>query len=143
MGQIDILSRLEAASVGSRDLDVRILGHIEAWSVGDIEYALTGEHTVFAPPFSSSLDAALTLVPEGWGNLQVTTTASGSMIAIVAAPSKAGSAFPIKSRGHGMGATAALAVTLACLKARQLAKHQAAQAASINADESPTAGERR
>ena len=60
-----IIARLEKATEGSRELDVRIHGFIEGWSDADIEYAVSVIEAVNVPPRSSSVDCALTLVPEG------------------------------------------------------------------------------
>lgn len=67
----DLIERLEAASGPDRELDAEIavaigLGKATAnhagryWKQGDLH--VTGE----APAYTASIDAALTLVPEGW-----------------------------------------------------------------------------
>lgn len=68
----DLITRLEAASVGSRELDREI-----AAQVGTIEPAHTeicrnpedrcyNEYPEWWPNYTTSLDAAVTLVPEGY-----------------------------------------------------------------------------
>ena len=103
----DLLSRLEQALEGSRDLD------------RDIHEQLTDPETVAPfpsrwdaiPHYTTSIDAALTLVPEGcaWG----CTSACGTSKPVA-------SCGPISGPVHGTkGATPALALCIASLKARE------------------------
>lgn len=71
----DLIKRLEAAEVGSRELDLRVFEKFdlvdgERWSDADLEYALTDpDRTINPPRLSQSLDAALALadrVLPGW-----------------------------------------------------------------------------
>ena len=60
----DLIAELEAAEAGSRELDVKVAkinGDIEPDASGPVEF-MGG----YVAPFTSSVDAALTLVPEGW-----------------------------------------------------------------------------
>ena len=54
-----LIAALEAATVGSRELDERIALHV-GWAVQPDGQAQAG-----IPAYSTSLDAALTLVPDG------------------------------------------------------------------------------
>lgn len=71
----DLIRRLEASEVGSRELDLRVFEKFdlvdgERWSDADLEYALTDpDRTINPPRLTQSLDAALALaerVLEGW-----------------------------------------------------------------------------
>lgn len=63
----DLIERLEAAEVGSRELDLRVFEKFdlvdgERWSDADLEYALTDpDRTINPPRLTQSLDAALAL----------------------------------------------------------------------------------
>lgn len=66
----DLIARLEAATGADRELDAEIAleaGWIQVGEAGT--WALPGEPDIYAPScprFTASVDAALTLVPEGW-----------------------------------------------------------------------------
>jgi hypothetical protein len=74
----DIIKTLEEATEGSRELDAeielsrrRFLGLLGAGAVvcsvpGWLAGPGVGEQPIKAPHYTTSLDAALTLVPEGW-----------------------------------------------------------------------------
>lgn len=63
MAQVDdVLARLEAATEGSEALDRLIYEAMGAEEFFDCTYSDSD-----MPPFSTSVDAALTLVPDGWG----------------------------------------------------------------------------
>lgn len=72
----DLIARLEAATEGSRELDAEI-ALANGWEYVDPltatdplgppwKHAALGYRLLEPPQFSTSLDAALTLVPEGW-----------------------------------------------------------------------------
>lgn len=66
MTDIDNLIRdLEAASEGSRELDVRVQESLAQEIHPDV-HAIKILHGPYIPHCTTSLDAALTLVPEGW-----------------------------------------------------------------------------
>lgn len=55
----DLIERIEAASGGSAELDAAIF-----WRDADKDVGLAMISGI--PPYSTSIDAAMTLVPEGW-----------------------------------------------------------------------------
>ncbi len=70
----DVITRLEVATEGSADLDAAIVYALHP-DIGPYEPHCPGEEPIFyhdpyhkkpAPKFTTSLDAGLTLVPEGW-----------------------------------------------------------------------------
>jgi len=80
MSERDVLTALSAATVGSRELD-EMIARAAGWylvhaaesysqAAGDQEFDQWHEPdntpASFLPEFSDSIDAALTLVPEGW-----------------------------------------------------------------------------
>lgn len=96
----DLIAKLESATEGSRELDRAIHSHIR----GVEEFLLSTW-----PAYTTSLDAALTLVPEGWhwnvgdvGLAWVGTHESATKIV----------------RHDGDAHTPALALCIAALKAR-------------------------
>ena len=63
-----LADRVERAEGASRALDAEIENLLAGGSAADLSYILTDiERTSAPPPYTASLDAALTLVPEGWG----------------------------------------------------------------------------
>lgn len=65
-----LITELEAAPVGSRELSDKVL-LATGWSIGSTGHWFTPEHERLGinpqrPSPTESLDAALTLVPEGW-----------------------------------------------------------------------------
>ena len=98
----DLLAKLESAECGSRELD----RSIEAWRCNGalVQWEF--------PPYTTSLDAALTLVPEGWWYvIRPDSAILGPPNACDDCDSKLKDAFDI--------ATAPLALCIAALKARQ------------------------
>lgn len=64
----NLITRLEGMTGPDREVDVRLLAVTQPgeWSDADIEYACSApERTVRCPHYTSSLDAAMSLVPEG------------------------------------------------------------------------------
>jgi hypothetical protein len=118
----DLIARLEAATGPDRDLDLGILnalyGNDWRWVDDEREWVTTDEYGVGAPgnpvcsllPYTASLDAAMTLVPEGtavvigWGQ-----TPDTRPWARLAKPWNGADA---------TGATPAIALCIAALKAR-------------------------
>ena len=60
----DLTAELERAEVGSRELDMKIRLHICPLSNNPKTVSIV--HSVRCPSYTTSLDAALTLVPERW-----------------------------------------------------------------------------
>lgn len=59
-----LIARLEAATEGSRELDAKVA---DARHIGFFTHnTAAGKAIHTAPHFTTSLDAALTLIPEGW-----------------------------------------------------------------------------
>lgn len=137
----DLIKKLESAECGSRELDGKIYrrvelskGHLyretpEGWQTNLHGTALNpvwSDSLASAPHYTTSLDAALTLVPEGWG-WQVSDRAPNP---------HAGRAYLHNRELHFVGvfdrpnprfecseetaATPALALCIAALKARQV-----------------------
>lgn len=118
-----IVERLEAASGPSNELNGLILKEskpefadttvVSGWLVG-------GNHAVptLAPPFTSSIDAALSLVPEGWiaGELQWWKCEAAPRMAWCQLESDAGDG--LLATVEGRGATPAIAIVIAALRAR-------------------------
>lgn len=101
----DLIERIEAASKGSRALDWEI--HVHDGIDGKGMY---GPH----PRYSFSIDAALTLVPEGW--TWMLDTMEGRNEACVHGNG------PVPDSAYVTAATPALALCAAALKARAYLK---------------------
>lgn len=124
----DIIKRLEAATEGSRELDARIGAVVsdyertrqptssESVEPGHFWEGKAPESLQHAPHYTTSIDAALTLVPEGyrWRLWYHHTGYCGADIF----PDKGG----ILSKVHD-APTAALALCIAALKAREAASN--------------------
>jgi len=117
----DLIERLEAAMKGSRELDQAIVDYLYT-KLHDEEFALAAcedRGNEFGPrPLTTSLDAALALVPEGW-DVQLFIKAKGSKARLkrlrpytLIAPMEG---YMGKDR---LVATPALALCIAALKAR-------------------------
>lgn len=114
----DLIERLKAAETGSRELDVEIaedvLGQIVEWVGAENEPAevlriMPLDHGVMweLPHYTTSLDAAMTLVSKG-ETVEIWRTFKGKCVADV-------------GRDHGVysGATLPLALCIAALIARE------------------------
>jgi len=126
---MDIIERLEKAEGPSRELDAEIwerLGlvdekHCARWRAMDGRKDLTRERFVraWAPEFTESLDAALTLVPEGWSWKLVHEPHDGLYRVVMRQAPR----LEIVALAYVVTkATPALALCLAALKARQQEK---------------------
>lgn len=60
--------RCEAATGPDRELDIRIGWEMdgEGYSDADVQYVVKNRHAAGVTPYTASIDAALSLVPEGW-----------------------------------------------------------------------------
>ena len=129
----DLITRLEAATGPDRELDAAIFtavyhdkvpspivesgygwrydkGH---WWLATGEDARTPPKCVFPPRFTASIDAALTLVPEGWRwhSYHWRRKDEPKIMSLVTNEPHVGIA-------HGKAATPALAICIAALRAR-------------------------
>ena len=116
-----LITELEVATEGSRELDRRVL-LASGWLIDAYGYwwarngnlGFHGEKEAhLLPQPTTSLDAALALVPEGWaGGGRIVAPYGPYNIELLGISNDAGLA-------HGRGATPALALCIAALKARQ------------------------
>lgn len=103
----DLIARLERATEGSRELDFEIAEYLD--KIG-VKYATTIEgHT---PEWTQSLDAALSLVPEGNWQWQLRQDPGCYRAGIV------GGEIPNMTIFRGEGPSPALALCIAALRAR-------------------------
>ena len=109
-----LITRLEEAAEGSRELDLRVFEHFdrvngERWTEADLDYALTDpDRTINPPHLTTSIDAALALaerVLPGWDFI-VGRTNGGLTIHAQVGPGE-----------MQFGNTPALALCIAILKA--------------------------
>ena len=130
MENIDLIARLELAGQGFKELDVLIARVVGLPGIyednGDWFYELQldddGGPGELVPSYTTSLDAALALVPEGWadhGALHWAAHDNG----VLRSRARADLHHDISSGGsprvNGYGETRALAVCVAALKARK------------------------
>ena len=112
----DLIKQLEAATEGSRNLDAAI-AEVAVWHPGRAEELQEAGHAFYDTAksmcacYTTSIDAALTLVPEDFSwRLQQTLGKPGGMAALVGPDDQVGD--------YHIGATPALALCIAILKAR-------------------------
>jgi hypothetical protein len=114
-----LIEKLEAATEGSRELDAEIAlacgwrfnkGTVYSYHWLDPQ----GAHNAVPSPFTESLDAALTLVPEGWGYQQ----GSHPRAACKACAFCFEGADDFHNQPPSFAPTPALALCIAALKAR-------------------------
>ena len=117
---MELIERLEQAEEGSRELDAEIwqlIGlteaedeHCRMWCRQDGRTDLTREMFIeaWAPKFSRSLDAALTLLGKGYGAVEIIIHESGEATVRVGHPYTSAD-----------GKTAPLALCAAALRARE------------------------
>lgn len=111
----NLISRLESASDGSRELDLAVaMATGQSLAESDYPtYAYHGDKAVWewstgeTPHYTTSLDAALTLVPEGYVSVSAAINERGQSSMRIGKPYVSGNA-----------ATPALALCIAALKAR-------------------------
>ena len=109
---LDLIRCLEEAKEGSRELDEAI-GKTQGYKVG-VDIGLS-------PHYTTSLDAALSLVPEGWpeGRISWPGRDSGYLKANARAEIHHALSSGGGPREIGFGATLALALVIAILKAME------------------------
>lgn len=107
----DLIARLEKATEGSMELDDAI--HL---SLG--EKLSDDDSIVFVPFYTTSLDAALSLVPEGHSKDMAECPENGAVVRVYFGPIRENSAGEPTGRAN----TLALALCIAALKARQAGK---------------------
>jgi len=107
----DLIARLEAAAEGSRELDVEIQRH-RTGHPDDHWYELNGKwaRNECPPRYTTSLDAALTLVPEGWFVRKLAEYEDGWTCTLIKGA---------RNENGASAATPALALCIAALRARQ------------------------
>ncbi len=118
MDRADLIAALEKAEGPSRELDAQIHtqcgvideGHCNSWCRMDGRTDLTRDHFIaaWAPCYTASLDAALSLVPEGDREVIVAMRSNRKPCAEI-------SSFPGYVSAHG--ATPAIALVIAALRA--------------------------
>lgn len=106
----ELIARLEAATGPSRDLDAGIAALCHP--TDDQQYAAFENGRDYPDVYTSSLDAALTLVPEGWG-LYSLGQCDEWWESEIGDASRAASEW-----WYGHSKTAAIAICIACLRAR-------------------------
>jgi len=113
----DLIQRLEAATEGSRELEEdialsvvwrRLDGGTSAIASGVWQSPCDFWGGLLLPCFTRSIDAALTLLPEGYGAVSASFNEQGRSSVRIAHPYVSGN-----------GATPALATVIAALKARE------------------------
>lgn len=111
----DLITRLEQATEGSQELDAAICRKvgIAVRMVGVRNHLPVDNRDVPIPNYTTSIDAALTLVPEGCSVELIIDNESGISYAFIT-PSLA-----IKGGSREFGCTPALALCIAALKARE------------------------
>jgi hypothetical protein len=124
----DLIARLEAATEGSHELDGRVYCGVNGLVFRSVssrgfhfEPDAHGTHTHVTPtPFTRSIDAALTLVPEGWyWSINTSATADAAAASCFFASVRGRAAKGRDPEGFCRhGATPALALCVAALKAR-------------------------
>lgn len=102
----ELIAEIEGATEGSRELDEKIAGLEYATSLGEM---FIGGNWVEIPAYSDSLDAALKLVEPHWNKPTISGGPKGWWVCIDTG----------EEVFEADAATPALALTLACLKARQ------------------------
>ena len=105
----DLIARLEAATGPDRELDRAIAKALGVMPL----YQMRGQIGSSWPDFTDSIDAALTLVPEGWRwhSYYWPRKDEPKIMSLVTSEPHVGIA-------HGKAATPALAICIAALKAR-------------------------
>ncbi len=110
-GLAGLLADLEAATEGSRALDARI-----AVQMG-VSPRYEGDGVYLCPRYTESVDAALTLVPEGW-RWKMANSGVGRGTARVELWTIHYVAYPGVAGAKAKGYTAPLALCIAALRAR-------------------------
>lgn len=130
---LDIIARLEAATEGGRELDAaifRLIGltdrqerHCRDWCRMDGRTDLTRDRYIdaWAKDYTTSIDAAMTLLPEGWDWKIISRAHSPyqGRWPFEAVADRGDLRIPIHKRMiAGFAMTAALALCIACLSAK-------------------------
>lgn len=120
---LELAERCEAAEGPDRALDCWIMGKVSdpSWTDADCEYAAHNPGVTLGPPaYTASLDAAMMLVPEGWGWLvsQPNAKALASGLLKERTPVMGEVQYGIDHRHTVAAATPALALCAASLRAR-------------------------
>lgn len=110
----ELIAALEAATGPSRELDEMIFGTVNGWGYPLVGSAIYSFKEIGAP-YTASIDAALTLVPDGWCPLIGQNVHHRHWVAIVQKVTTEGD---IKSH-HSNAHTPAISLCIAALKARR------------------------
>jgi hypothetical protein len=126
---LDLAVRVEGAEGPDRELDVAIVYALHP-DIGHYEGQCIGDDPIFwhepyrkqpCPEFTASLDAAMGLVPEGWQTESLSWWAGeGAHCRLLGSVLRDGrwTRFGREGRAEGAGATPALALCAAALRAR-------------------------
>ena len=133
---MDLITELEQAKEGSRELDLAVATEID-WLERGVSLRQFREkfpagnplHWGF-PHYTASIDAALTLVPKGWWISRIYQDEDGFEVMLIDPSSDEGMGTPnyveavLMADGNGIP-TIALALCIAALRAREAMKEQA------------------
>lgn len=114
----DLIERLEKAMEGSRELDEAVavaVGVPATMTVGDDLIVERRYVPMRCRPYTTSLDAALPLVPDGWAIQMAVCPENGAVVRTYWGPIREKSGGEVRARST----TPALALCTAALKARQ------------------------
>jgi hypothetical protein len=106
----DLIERLEKATEGSRELDLAVAQAVD----GPWHYTGEPPRRIFCAAYTTSLDAALTLVPEGYSKDMAECPENGAVVRVYFGPIRENSAGEPTGRAN----TLPLALCIAALKAR-------------------------
>lgn len=113
MTRDELIAALEKATGPDRELDAAIAGLIN-----NISPTVAFEHPLYVPlEFTASIDAALTLAPEGYGC--AIETRPHSLAKSRRVPAAWCSPYQDEPNIPSVGATPAIALCIACLKSRE------------------------
>lgn len=124
----DLIARLESAKEGSRELDLDVaeqagsdglecppdsIPALRKFQAEEDRLPYDDISMEWLPYYTTSIDAALTLVPEGYAGLTMRTNTTKPRVVIHCLPHSN------KTNQYGEGNTLALALCIASLKARE------------------------
>ena len=115
-----LAKRVEAAPGADRELDIRIGWMLDGggFSENDVQYAVENKHATAVTPFTSSLDAAASLVPEGWTVASIGQGDDKTWFAELRKGWRTSYSSVVIAPKNYNATTPALALTAACLRAK-------------------------